>query len=348
MSGLTGYLTSGGIDLSYIFQNGTSPTITTGFLLQNGLDIATTFAPYTSRTASTTGLINISGNDLNTLFNGITPIPLQITGCCLWMDAADSSTVTITSSKVSGWTDKSGRGYNFNQNTTGNRPAYTTNSQNGLATLAFNSTDSTYLIGNAAATGFALGQNSYSLFVVCKTNDTTSSCSIYCKSIAAPGTNRIYITRDSATTNLNVLFVNNDSSYLASTVDSYTANTFRIIELVLNRKSASSSNNSETSYQNGNVLSTRTIANTYNYSASSYLMLIGAYNNSSDGLLPPYSGYYLTGNVAEIVSYSNSTNMTATTRQRIEGYLAWKWGIQSNTVHNLPSGHPYYSAAPNV
>ena len=45
MSGLTGYLTSGGIDLSYIFQNGSSP-ITTGFLLQNGLDLATTFAPY--------------------------------------------------------------------------------------------------------------------------------------------------------------------------------------------------------------------------------------------------------------------------------------------------------------
>ena len=223
----------------------------------------------------------------------------------------------------------------------------TTNSANGLATLAFNSTDFTYLIGNTAATGFALGQNSYSLFVVCKTNDRTSSCSIYCKSIAASGTNRIYITRDSATTNLNVLFVNNDSSFLASNVDSYTANTFRIIELVLNRNSASSSNNSETSYQNGNVLSTRTIANTYSYPATSYLMLIGAYN-SSTGSTPPYGGYHLNGNVAEIVSYLNPPNMTDTTRQRIEGYLAWKWGIQSSTVHNLPSGHPYYSAAPNV
>lgn len=32
----------------------------------------------------------------------------------------------------------------------------------------------------------------------------------------------------------------------------------------------------------------------------------------------------------------------STERQKLEGYLAWQWGLQSN----LPAGHPYKSAAP--
>jgi hypothetical protein len=33
---------------------------------------------------------------------------------------------------------------------------------------------------------------------------------------------------------------------------------------------------------------------------------------------------------------------SATDRQKIEGYLAWKWGIQAS----LPAAHPYRNAAP--
>ena len=39
------------------------------------------------------------------------------------------------------------------------------------------------------------------------------------------------------------------------------------------------------------------------------------------------------------------------TRQKMEGYLAWKWdGINGNTVlvDALPVGHPYKSAAPTA
>jgi hypothetical protein len=39
--------------------------------------------------------------------------------------------------------------------------------------------------------------------------------------------------------------------------------------------------------------------------------------------------------VAEIIHYNDS--ITTTQRQQVEGYLAWKWGLQAN----LPSSHPY-------
>jgi len=38
------------------------------------------------------------------------------------------------------------------------------------------------------------------------------------------------------------------------------------------------------------------------------------------------------------------TDVSTATRQRLEGYLAWKWGLEGS----LPLGHPYKNAAPTV
>ena len=59
--------------------------------------------------------------------------------------------------------------------------------------------------------------------------------------------------------------------------------------------------------------------------------IIGADNN-----------YYnrLSGSISEIVIYNRV--LTTLERQKVEGYLAWKWSIQAQ----LPAEHPYKSAAP--
>ena len=44
----------------------------------------------------------------------------------------------------------------------------------------------------------------------------------------------------------------------------------------------------------------------------------------------------------EMLQYDGE--ITTTQRQQIEGYLAWKWGLQSN----LPAGHPFKTAAPTA
>jgi len=50
----------------------------------------------------------------------------------------------------------------------------------------------------------------------------------------------------------------------------------------------------------------------------------------------------LTGYVAETIVYSGVLNISD--RQKVEGYLAWKWGIRTS----LPGSHPYYSVQPNA
>ena len=56
-----------------------------------------------------------------------------------------------------------------------------------------------------------------------------------------------------------------------------------------------------------------------------------------------YEGIWtLDGDIAEIVILPGTADTA--TRQLMEGYLAWNWGLEAN----LPSGHPYESAAPVV
>ncbi len=50
--------------------------------------------------------------------------PLSIPGCFLWLDAADSSTLTLSGSNVTQWNDKSGKGYHAS-NVGGGYPTFT-------------------------------------------------------------------------------------------------------------------------------------------------------------------------------------------------------------------------------
>ena len=52
------------------------------------------------------------------------------------------------------------------------------------------------------------------------------------------------------------------------------------------------------------------------------------------------SGNKIDGVVGEVV-FGNAA-LSDSDRERIEGYLAHKWGLQGN----LPIGHPYENAAP--
>ena len=51
-------------------------------------------------------------------------------------------------------------------------------------------------------------------------------------------------------------------------------------------------------------------------------------------------GDFMSGSVYEVLYYNY--NMSTNQRQQVEGYLAWKWGVQSQ----LPSSHAYAKAPP--
>lgn len=326
------------VDLSSLFVAGSSPGVVTGYKLSSGQDIATIFSPYVTGKSKSyaTGILTSSGEDISDLFS-CKSFPLIVySGCCLWLDAADTTTITKNDTKVSQWNDKSPNNYHMLQTVTDNQPTYdTVNKINGLPTLSFTKLLQNYLYGNTAANNFGVGYNSYAIFIVCYYPNNLLG-SLYSKSLYGAQSGRIIINRD--TTGTSLLFTKTDPTNHSSPIsDTYTG-TYRIIELIINRNQGI-----DTSYQNGTLLQNYTYASdiTTNY-PSTNTMLIGAYNNSSGLSNPPQAGYYLNGNVAEIVSFSNPFDMTDVTRQKMEGYLAWKWGLKTT----LPEGHPYRLSAP--
>jgi len=69
--------------------------------------------------------------------NILTPTP----GYRLWLDAADTSTISVSGNAVTQWTDKSANAYAFTQGTAGSRPSSGTRTVNGRNVIDFDGTD---------------------------------------------------------------------------------------------------------------------------------------------------------------------------------------------------------------
>ena len=80
-------------------------------------------------------------------------------------------------------------------------------------------------------------------------------------------------------------------------------------------------------YQDGLLISSATVSQASTSTGS----IIGAFNSSGQ--------YGWSGQIGELISVPF---VDTDTREKIEGYLAWKWGLEGD----LPIGHPYKSAAP--
>jgi len=64
------------------------------------------------------------------------------------------------------------------------------------------------------------------------------------------------------------------------------------------------------------------------------------YNTGSAAVLVSTAGYSRGSDIMEIILYYG--DLAPSARQTVEGYLAWKWGLQTN----LPTTHPYYKFRP--
>jgi hypothetical protein len=238
----------------------------------------------------------------------------------LWLDAADISTITLSDSNVTQWNDKSGNARNLVQATAALRPTLTNSLLNGLSAITFAS-------GNVLSTSanFPItGNPAFSVFYVYrKTTNTNGSVFGWGNSggsLSAFG------------------FYNNDtaSAYGYAGVNSYivTNPPNNVWNLMSYTKSPGAINTTSTSFRNGtDNSSTGSSANTPNIQSN--LFSVGRWADYSlDSVL--------IGNVAEMIVLP--TTATTATRQQVEGYLAWKWGL----ITSLLPTHPYINRPPLI
>jgi hypothetical protein len=254
-------------------------------------------------------------------FGGGPWTPSAIT-TALWLDASDSATVTTVSGTVSQWNDKSGNGRNATQGTAGNRPTYTTAGQNGLNVITFDGQNDWLALPNTTSPS---GANA--VFAACKpTHAFTANTSIigrsyywgswYLSSTVSGTAVRFNIGRDGI-----------DESQV--NLSGLTNNTNKIFSATYNNANVSVSVNG------GSFASTAYTSNlVYNANDAT---AIGTARTTSNVIAGPFNGP-----MYEIIVLFYMPNQTII--DKMQGYLAWKWGL----VSNLPAGHPYKSAAPTV
>lgn len=266
----------------------------------------------------------------------------------LWLDAADASTVTTVSSAVSQWNDKSGNGRNATQATAGNRPVYQASAQNGLNAVRFTAASSHFLTAGTTSTWNFLhnGTNS-AVFLVSRVRNTGDNPDVQHTYLstggAASGGIGYWIAYDdtaSASRNnaLNIRVANSAAggggTYASNdaTNNKITPGTYYILSSYVDADNATAANKTVQRIDGSASFGSNVSTNAPSASNSTYALTLGRdlVTTSVD----------FTGDICEVLIFN--TQPDTLDRQKLEGYLAHKWGLEAN----LPNDHPYKTTGP--
>lgn len=246
-------------------------------------------------------------------------LPINTSNCSLWLDAADPLTIQkrqiIQGGPifVTGWLDKSGNGFNATNVTPTLCPVYTPSGINNLAVLDFYRESGQCFLDSL---GWTVG-STFTNILVANIIGTTSGTLIEVNDTIVNGI--FYYNVD----NGSVIAGVGGTDYAAAAITPMTA----IFTFIY--KGYNATGGIEI-WMNGVLISAATNAN-------------GAADIGTNGIrigdqfesTLPFNNY-----IGETIWYPYEVDTS--TRQKLEGYLAWKWGLQLS----LPDDHPYASSPP--
>lgn len=232
--------------------------------------------------------------------------PTQIT-TDLWLDAADSATITESSGAVSQWDDKSGNDRHATQGTGSLQPIY-----NAVdSRIEFN--------GSRFFTVLPGWGNYWEWFLVFK-HDRTDVLQVSMRDTATANSTAIH---GYSSSSVNFYRVRNTSSSFSTNI----ATEFGTDIVIQNL--SSNTDDTATARTDGTDVTTWSVSGSMG--STLYIGVNGA-----------FGGNGLQGNIYEFVLTPSPLSLID--RQKLEGYLAHKWGLTAK----LPGGHPYKTTAPTV
>jgi len=240
--------------------------------------------------------------------------PTDISGCQLWLDAADPSSVTGTTT-VTAWRDKSGNGRNFGVG------SGTTSYANSAVTFS----NSYMFVSNA------VNLTAFTFFIVAKTNVASNNQIVFG---ARPNASLVYNSTDGFGFYMDGVLPSSTRFYGQTTSGA---------QVSTNAVTTSSPN--IFAYTSGSTVINAWINGTSGFGASSLSTRTGTAQGFAIGGEWGGSSYNyvnIAASIYEIIVYNAS--LTAAQRQEIEGYLSWKWSIGLNVI--TPT-HPFYTFPPS-
>jgi hypothetical protein len=277
--------------------------------------------------------------------------PTDLTSLQCWLDASDSSTITESGGSISLWEDKTTNGNDAddavntsNVKITTQRPTVATAAQNGLDAVNFNGSQwfdhntARGMLKDRSCALMAVAMKYGSLpnsFQFAWTNRSTAGSTPIVRFQMIHEQNKlfaVYSMRLDADTASEIVNTNANPPY----------NTNWHIHLAVLDWAA----DTLSYYIDGSLIGTDSYpsggANTSNTdlpTTHSTWTAIGNANRSGAVNLPLSSG----SRIGELICGAISSGSYATSdREKLEGYLAHKWGLESN----LPNSHPYRYSAP--
>lgn len=250
--------------------------------------------------------------------------PLDISGCRLWLDGADTTTlfsntsgtnVSVSGDRIALWRDKSGAFNHASQATVSNRPTAISNAQNGqwVVNFAGGGTPSYFSL---SATMLPTGSNPVSYFFVTYTGSTATGVFVSIGSNTLGRANQIYYSGATAVLNADI----NGTGVIADTnsnLSNYVTGGVSFSATTIN------------AWRNGTAFTGAPPAITLNtLTTFAYLgtQSAGANNNFN-------------GRMAELLAYDRV--LSSNERRAIEGYLGWKWNLAPSLT-----AHPFQTLTP--
>jgi len=274
-----------------------------------------------------------------------TPAYLPATTNALWLDASDATSLRLRGSSVTNWLDKSGNNRTFAQTVASNQPAYTPGGLNGLSVLSF--TNSYLTSTNPRSTWKFLHDGTrVSMFSVVKT--WTNAAQTNVGSFGLWGTVQVsastgsYVVADDryaqgrTNTIIHVAFGGTAQASIThvSNPNVWSSGQYRLLFIASDPGNSTATNRSIIRANGTTIAQANTFTNAPKTGDPLFSLDIGTIGGGHAARL--------VGGFAEIVFLTGTTNDVD--RQQVEGYLAWKWGLQGS----LPASHQYKSAAPTV
>jgi hypothetical protein len=221
----------------------------------------------------------------------------SVSGISLWLDAADTTTMTLSGTSVQTWRDKSS---SFLTATAGGTaPVYTT--YNSFPAMQFSGSNSfttgTIPSANLDSTGITF------FAAVTQTNNSQASAAVL--ATQTPEKSLRY-----------------DAGYSLYTINNTTLRGFQN-DFVSGVKCFIDTAASFNAYDNGSNVYVTTTAVTYQAQTTSTFFQLGIWGTS-----------YFFGFLNEAIVFNNAISIA--TRQQVEGYLAWKWGFTSSLIATHP------------
>lgn len=251
----------------------------------------------------------------------------------LWLDAADSTTVAITNGAVSQWSDKSGNARHATQSTLAKRPLLTSAGLNSKDVITFDGTND-ILVSNYTATS-----NNLAVYAVANKTAAGGTSNQYSRIF------EFYKSSDNAATIGGYANTNGwiPAFYASQAVGGQSApavHTFRNNLSAARTSLAYNTANITGGILNGSTLNLRHNGTEYTGTTSATAINADRFHvggSAASAVAAPGVDSELNGYIAEIVVAAASVDL-----QKIEGYLAHKWGL----LANLPNDHPYKTVGP--